>query len=235
MTLIKTLHAVASAVHVVSAILVAVFAGRLGWLIVNEFATAISHAIGFIIWSDWERTDKTVKRKQEWKKLEYTRRWIEYAVTAGLLEVAILDTDDVPLILTILTLNAVLQVFGWILDAREGMLFLLLIGFGLLGVEVSLIAFWSSKPVRTIVIYAVLYALFGVVQTLHKFNVLPYDEDHIYTLLSITTKVVLTWTLVAQERTDDSLEIWVNVVGFAVLLVGGILLWDNTGRRNRGV
>ena len=113
------------------------------------------------------------------------------------------------------------------------MLFLLFVGFGVLGVEVSLITYWSSKPVRTIVIYAFLYALFGVVQTLHKFNVLPYDEDHIYTLLSITTKVVLTWTLVAQERMDGALETWVNVVGFAVLLTGGILLRVNTGRKRR--
>lgn len=226
MTLIKTLHGVASITHIVSAILVVVFANRLGWLIANEFATAVSHAVGVYLW--W-----SCKDVNRCKQLEYTRRWIEYAVTAGLLEVAILDTDDVPRILTILTLNAVLQVFGWILDAREGMLFLLVVGFGVLGVEVSLIAYWSSKPVRTIVIYAFLYALFGVVQTLHKLKRLPYDEDHIYTLLSITTKVVLTWTLVAQERTDGPLETWVNVVGFAVLLVGGILLRVNTGRKRR--
>ena len=111
MTLIKTLHGVASITHIISAILVVVFANRLGWLIANEFATAVSHAIGVYLW--WSCKDVT-----RCKQLEYTRRWIEYAVTAGLLEVAILDTDDVPRILTILALNAVLQVFGWILDAR---------------------------------------------------------------------------------------------------------------------
>ncbi len=220
----KVLHGIATVVHILSAILVSQYAGQRAWLIANESATAFSHAVGYYIWT---------RKFPDNKVVEYTRRWIEYAVTAGLLEVAILGTSDVSRILAILTLNAVLQAFGWILDAREQLDWLLLLGFGVLGVEIALIALWSSEPWWTIVIYGFLYALFGVVQTLHKLNALPFDEDHIYTLLSITTKVVLTWTLVAHDRHDTALEISVNVVGAVVLLAGGIYLRKRTGRGSR--
>lgn len=224
------LHSVATLVHIISGILLTQYAAQRDWLIANEFLTAFSHFIGVVIWYDYSRFRTNI---DSYKVTEYTRRWIEYAFTAGLLEVAILNTDDAGQILTILTLNALLQVMGYLLDAYENTRGLLLVGFSTLAAEVSLIAMWSSEPRHTIAIYTVLYALFGIVQMLHIFDKLYYDEDHVYTVLSITTKLVLTWTLVAHDRNDSTLEISINTIGLIGLILAGFLLKPREGRLPR--
>ena len=221
----RTLHLIACFVHLCTALILSFYAQNRIWLILNEYLTFLSHAIGVVIWSDQNNQNKKVS--------EYTRRWLEYAITAGLLEIAILDTTNVPKILSILTLNAVLQLFGWILDHEKNFKYLLLMGFILLGVEITLVSYWSSEPARTIVVYGILYSLFGVVQTLHKFDMLPYDENNVYTLLSITTKTVLTWTLVSHDWNDETLE-WAISISFAVmLLISLAVLYEDPGRRLR--
>lgn len=224
------LHSVATLAHIISGILLTQYAAQRDWLIANEFLTAFFHLIGFVLWYDYSRFKSNI---ESYKVTEYTRRWTEYAFTAGLLEVAILNTDNAGQILTILTLNALLQLMGYLLDAYDGLQGLLIVGFATLAAEVSLIALWSSEPAYTIAIYAVLYALFGVVQTLHKSGDLYYDEDHVYTVLSITTKLVLTWTLVAHDRNDSTLEISINTIGLIGLILAGFLLKPREGRLPR--
>ena len=247
MTTTKNLHILATIAHIISGTILCFLAAQRGWLIANEFLTAFSHAIGIGISILYESNQDTNdipyqlldtpqnsnKNIDAYKKLEYTRRWIEYAVTAGLLEVAILRTDDVYQIVTILALNAVLQSYGWILDVEKKMRMLILFGFGVLAVEISFIASWSPEPWWTLLIYALYYSLFGLIQLLHVYDVLPFDEDHIYTLLSITTKIVLTWTLVSHDMEDMAMEVWVNCLGVFFLSLGAGLLWRRTGRQVR--
>lgn len=225
----RNLHIIAAAVHMISAVLLLATLTQRGWLIANEFSTCAAHVIGIYIW--------TYTNVNTRKKSEYRRRWIEYAITAGLLEVAILDTTDVGRITAILLLNAFLQLVGWIIDEKDEKYDRwFVIGFALLTVEIILIAVWSPEPVRTKIIYAVLYILFGVVQFLHKNGMLEtwgFDEDHIYTLLSITTKIILTWTLVAHDWNDQALEWSVVGVFLAVLLIGLYSVRDFKGRLPR--
>lgn len=205
------LHRIAASVHFVSATLLCIYANHLVWLIINEILTCLSHTIGIVIWTN--SNDKVA---------EYTRRWTEFAITAGLLEAAMLQ--GVPRIVTILTLNAVLQLYGFMLDRYRNLKYLLLAGFIVLAVEIGLIAEWTTQPVRTTVLFAVLYSFFGIVQLLHKYNALPYDEDHVYTVLSITTKIILTWSIVAHEWSDTTLEFSIIGTFGAFLLVSLALL-----------
>ena len=227
----RNLHIGATIVHIISTILIYIFANERTWLFVNEFCTFLSHIIGIIIWTQWTNDRDT----ERWKTAEYTRRWLEYGITAGLLEVAILGTEDISRILSILGLNACLQFIGWVLDRNNKWKILLLFGFLILAIEIVLISNWSKEPVRTIVIYGVLYSLFGVIQTLQKFDVLPYDEDHIYTLLSVSTKIILTWTLIAHDNNDEVMEWIIFGIFTSVFIVGAIVLYKqpDSNRRER--
>ena len=124
---------------------------------------------------------------------------------------------------------------GWVLDRNNKWKILLLFGFLILAIEIVLISNWSKEPVRTIVIYGVLYSLFGVIQTLQKFDVLPYDEDHIYTLLSVSTKIILTWTLIAHDNNDEVMEWIIFGIFTSVFIVGAIVLYKqpDSNRRER--
>lgn len=228
------LHVVATFLHFISATLLLVVAYDRGWLIANEWCTFASHMLGVILWARWAESKRPEETIDEWKIWEYTRRWSEYMITAGLLEVAILNTTDSSRITVILTLNFLLQLVGWLTEIVEYTFTLLFFGFVILGFEIGFISIWSSEPVHTKIIYAVLYTLFGVVQTLDKLHKLPFDPDHIYTLLSITTKLVLTWTIVAHDRNDPFLEWAVFTVAMVSLLWGGARLYiPLNGRSNR--
>lgn len=229
-----TLHLVAGTLHFISASLLLIFAHTRGWLIANEWSTCFSHFVGVVLWNRWMEQQEPMRYLNEWKLYESTRRWTEYMVTAGLLEVAILNTQESSQIVLILLLNAVLQIIGWLLDTYERNKILIPVGFVILGVQISLIALWSDEPTHTKIIYGVLYSLFGVVQTLDKFKKLPFDPDHIYTLLSITTKLILTWTIVAHDEDDLYLEWIIFSTAIVALIWGGALLYKPLdGRQNR--
>ena len=209
------LHIIAFIVHLISSVLLCLHAQNMVWLILNEILTCVSHAVGIAIWS--QSDDKVA---------EYTRRWIEYAITAGFLEVALLS-GNVPQTVAILTLNAVLQLYGWMLDKYKYK-YLLLAGFTVLISEIIIISQWTEQPTRTIVLFAGLYAMFGIVQTLQQYNMLPYDEDHVYTVLSITTKIILTWSIVAHDWGDETLEYTTITCFGTILVLAAFILYDKS-------
>lgn len=220
-----SLHALATIVHAVSASLLLGYASSQSWLIVNEFATMSFHFIGILIWTDVVAgvLDCLGSNAPRNKTLEFRRRWLEYILTAGLLEVALVQDASYLIWVLVLFLNLGTQVIGWITD-EEDMRELIPYGFLLLAAQILVVFFNTSEPWYTVVLFAILYALFGVVHVGKIDGWLNKDEDHVYTLLSITTKILLTWTIVAHERDDATLEWSVTASTLGGLFVGYWLL-----------
>lgn len=231
----KRLHAAACVVHFVSAVFVFLLQGRdqplkwtqfnvttvkeaailetfveairvdpviiVGW---NEALTCLSHGIACFLRVD----DLNVGGYS--RKSEYTRRWLEYAVTAGLLEVAVLiglGETNILVVLIVLLNNAALQCLGWSLDVNHSSVLPMISGFVLLGSIVLILSAHVANQIGLeiewaylVTIFSLFYASFGVHQTLYllveKYRK-RFDVDKIYVCLSLTSKIVLSWTFIA--------------------------------------
>ncbi len=173
----------------------------------NEVITAISHLIGlvgFFLYSDSMMADG--------RHLESIRRYIEYAVTAGLLEVALLvgmGSKSFYQVLFILLTNIAIQLMGYMSERtqdRMRQVYYSLGGFVLLAPSLIIIV-WNATLVSGMenvellaYTYLALYVLFG----LH--NLFDHvwaawrrmiDRDTGYNVLSIATKIGLSWMLIA--------------------------------------
>ena len=191
---------------------------------VNEVLTFVSHVVGSIF----------LACNLQAPVVEQRRRWVEYAVTAGILEISILvgyGVRDWFALLLVFCLNIGLQVSGGLsLDElrasfpgtsfyRQQRTLLLSQSVVFLGVQLAYTittALESATPgvgdtlVASSVLYAVFYASFGVVQTLShcapRFDA-RYDTPVFFVLLSVTSKLCLSWHAVhVQQLVQDVLR-----------------------------
>ena len=194
------------------------------WISANEGFTLFSHLIAvFYLWND-----------SEMKKYESLRRTIEYSLTAGILQVAlVMSTGSVALhdILFILIINVVMQILGHILDSQRTLL--LISGFMLLVAEIQYVILNSTHLegistgyyIAMGIFYAMFYIGFGLVK-LFK----PVHESEIYILMSVSSKVTLSWLLIGnifegfkelKHETDFSTIDWraiqILVIVFSVI------------------
>ena len=94
----------------------------------NELITALSHLTAVLLLIFQESVCINVENRAKGEEteeniyprpIEYNRRWIEYAITAGSLEIALALTvghHNVYILLSLLTLNAAQQMIGFVLD-----------------------------------------------------------------------------------------------------------------------
>lgn len=178
-----------------------------GLIFTNEVITAISHliaVIGFFLYTDSMMADN--------RHLESVRRYIEYAVTAGLLEVALLvgmGSNSFYQVLFILLTNVAIQLMGYMSERtqdRMRQIYYSIGGFVLLAPSVTIIV-WNATLVKGMervdelaYFYLALYALFGVhnlFDHIFAFWRNSIDRDTGYNVLSMATKIGLSWLLIA--------------------------------------
>ncbi|MAD24780.1 MAG: hypothetical protein CMO44_11490 [Verrucomicrobiales bacterium] len=178
-----------------------------GLIFTNEIITAVSHllgVIGFFLYTDAMMRDG--------RHLESVRRYVEYAVTAGLLEVALLvgmGSTSFYQVLFILLSNVAIQLMGYMSERtqdRMRQIYYSLGGFVLLAPSITVIV-WNATLVKGMerveelaYFYLALYVLFGVHNLFD--HVLPFwrnaiDRDTGYNILSVATKIGLSWLLIA--------------------------------------
>ena len=167
------------------------------WIAANEGFTFFSHIIALFL----------MPRANDLDDFERTRRTIEYSLTAGILQVAlVLGIGSVAIydVLMLLLLNVAVQLLGWLWDKTEDDFikpYLLGTAFGLLAVEIIYVI-GQSLNLKGInpggyitmgIFYAIFYLLFGLVKC---FKVLREHENEIYILMSVSSKVALSWILI---------------------------------------
>lgn len=169
------------------------------WIAGNEGITFFSHLLALgLMFLDPSKLDIFERR----------RRTIEYAFTAGILQVAlVLGVGSIALydVLWLLGVNIAIQLLGWLADQHKDVQnlrgWLLGIAFGLLSLEIFYVIMQSvnlngidSGPyVAMGVAYGVFYILFGVVKLIPAWE---RDQNEIYVLMSVTSKVALSWILI---------------------------------------
>lgn len=175
-------------------------------LIVNEAITAMSHLSGVIGFAFYRR-----QMVEDDRHLEVIRRYVEYAVTAALLEVVLyvlIGGRDFNLLLAIVLTNVVIQVLGYVLERTANVqrqVYLNLSGFALL--LVPIVSFLTAGALTegflaVSIYYTILYALFGLHSLLHILS--PawrqfVDKDAGYIVLGVAAKEILTWMAVALQ------------------------------------
>lgn len=214
-------------------------------LLVNEAITAISHVSGVVGFGLYPK-----RMVADGRHLEIIRRYVEYAITAAVLEVVIyvlVGGRDFNLLFAIVVTNVVIQILGYMLERtkiQQQQVYLNVSGFLLL--LIPIVSFLTVGPLETMflplaVYYSVLYALFGLHSLL---NILSeewrkmIDKDAGFLVLGVSTKEVLTWmavglqtklmaennvTLVSSlaDTVDvDSFLLWLPLLGIAVIVVG---------------
>ena len=146
------------------------------------------------------------------RHLESIRRYVEYAITAGLLEVALLvgmGSDNFYQVLFILLTNAAIQLMGYMSERtadRMRQIYYSVGGFILLAPAITIIV-WNAtlvegmERVRELAyFYTALYILFGLHNLFdHLFAMWRdnIDRDTGYNILSVATKIGLSWLLIA--------------------------------------
>ena len=167
----------------------------------NEIITAVSHligVIGFFLYTNAMMADG--------RHLESVRRYIEYAVTAGLLEVALLvgmGSKSFYQVLFILLTNVAIQLMGYMSERtqdRMRQIYYSIGGFVLLAPSLVIIV-WNATLVTGMerveelaYTYMALYILFGLhnlFDHIFAFWRNTIDRDTGYTVLSIATKIGL--------------------------------------------
>ena len=185
----------------------------------NETITAVSHLIAVLILAIVVR-DKDYESPDGYSvPYEYMRRWAEYAVTAGLLEVAIVagqGTREWFLIVYVLMGNVVIQGMGYLMDVAPSFRYkswFSVFGFLLLSVQIALIATNAANTtnasenqevwVRLAVLYGILYSWFGVNQVcVHYWEWYrkSFNGDMFFVFLSMSAYLYLSWSLIAEIR-----------------------------------
>ena len=212
-------------------------------LLVNEAVTAVSHLAGVIGFGFYRR-----QMVEDDRHAEVIRRYVEYAITAGLLEASLyvlIGGRDANLLLAIVITNAIIQLLGYMLERTANVqrqIYLNVAGFVLLVVPIVALvssAVLTEDFVSISVYYTVLYALFGVHSLLHILSKAWrdfIDKDAGYIVLGVAAKECLTWMAVAVQakRYEDygtkvkSVADYVDVEFFMMwfpIAVMGFILW----------
>ena len=148
---------------------------------------------------------------EDTRHLEIIRRYVEYAITAALLEVVLyllLGGQDVNLLLAIVLTNIVIQILGYMLERSQNVqrqVYLNVSGFVLLLVPIVSflsVSFQSNDFTGIAIYYSILYALFGVHSLMNVVS--PawrtfVDKDIGFIVLGSVTKEVLAWMAVALQ------------------------------------
>lgn len=161
------------------------------WISGNEALTFFSHLIAVFY----------LARSDEMRSYESLRRTIEYSFTAGILQVALVlsaGSITLPDMFFILLINGVMQ-FMILGMNKENRTLLMTCGFVLLAAEIQFVILNSMRLsgisldyfVLTGVMYALFYIGFGVLKLFDT----EY-EDEIYILMSVSSKVALSWLLI---------------------------------------
>jgi len=233
------------------------------WVAWNELITCVAHFVAIVIFCANRECCGIGPRT--W---ESGRRWFSYAITAGLLQVALLlSLRPSPLFVVVFLLvtNAVTQILGGFMVDQEptpsirgaylalsSLLFLAgAFAVGTASLRVTGLALESLvfSYGGLIAIYGIFYVSFAVAQMARQCDRScrcidnrerccdTFNADAVFALLSVTSKVVLSWTLIsivsvaAQETSDFTSEVdWRAVQIF--LLVASIMaiaggLWVN--------
>tara|TARA_B100000519_G_scaffold188470_1_gene186083 strand:- start:2917 stop:3804 length:888 start_codon:yes stop_codon:yes gene_type:complete len=203
-------------------------------LLVNEAVTAVSHLTGLLGFGLYRK-----QMVEDDRHLEVIRRYVEYAVTAAILEMTIyllVGGRDLNLLLAIVMTNVIVQVLGYMLERsknQQRQVYLNVSGFALLLVPV--VSFLTIGPLvegflALALYYTVLYALFGLHSLLHVLSQdwrTFIDKDLGFVVLGVATKEILTWMVVALQAklmvdhsvaTEDSLADYVDLDGFLLWL-----------------
>lgn len=215
----------------------------LSLLLVNEAVTAVSHFAGVIGFGFYRR-----QMVEDDRHAEVIRRYVEYAITAGLLEAALyvlIGGRDASLLLAIVITNAIIQLLGYMLERTANVqrqIYLNVAGFILLVIPVFTLlcsAVLTDGFLSLSVYYTVLYALFGLHSLLHVLSKTWrdfVDKDAGYIVLGVAAKECLTWMAVAVQakryvdhgETVKSVADYIDV-GFFLqwypIGVAGFILW----------
>lgn len=178
-------------------------------MVLNEILTAVAHAVGIAIYLSSAEENKS--------RYDSLRRWTEYTFTAFVVEAAILGAvgqTDIAVMIMVFVLNAVTQMMGRVIDVhmfekeKVHMAYFIvpIVAFlAIVGEVITSAAHSSPIPITGVVaLYAVLYTIFAIHQTLvymqydGRISFYTFNTDDVYILLSMTTKVVLAWNLVAR-------------------------------------
>jgi len=218
---------------------------------VNELLTAISHliAIGMLLF----HTSDEYKGKYQGRSRpeEYKRRWIEYGVTAGILEVGMLVGQgelNIVVLSMVLLANAAMQMIGWYNDATDPRdrsvvptINAFTIMFSIIIVFIIHAAGQTNDTLESLsygylaVVFALFYLSFGVHQILYMYLELDacgikavkyadcIDIDRIYVILGFTSKIVLSWTYIAISR-----QTWDELTGNEDFRIDKKVSWEAT-------
>jgi hypothetical protein len=213
------------------------------WIAANEGFTFFSHCIALCFLR---------KRLSEidLNEMELSRRTVEYMFTAGILQVAlVLGIGKIAIYdaIMLLLINACLQGLGWIQDQRDFpprlKPYILTAAFVLLAVEIQYVIFQTTNiegievgPYIVMgIFYAIFYLLFGFVKLIDSWK---KNENEIYILMSVTSKVALSWILIGntyagmeelgvESKPNDftdldwrTIQVFISVVSGLVLAVG---------------
>lgn len=177
------------------------------WVSINEALTCFSHAFAlYLLYGK--------KECKEVNNLEHGRRTIEYGFTAGILAVALVaNVGAVYLqdIIFLLGINVVIQGLGWIIhyeDDKNEINFMYMGAFLLLILEIAYVFIQTlnidSPDQFDMIFYQIMGIIFGVLYIsfgLVKFLVKNRDiQDEMYVIMSVTTKVVLSWIIISNTH-----------------------------------
>ena len=226
------------------------------WVSINEGLTCFSHAIALYLLYGKEPSEEV-------NKLEHGRRTVEYSFTAGILAVAlVLSVGSIFLqdLLFILGINLVIQGLGWLIhyegDKRE-INFMYMGAFLLLALEIVYVllqtyniaypddfdlGFYQAMGI----IFGILYISFGLV----KFFVKNRDiQDEMYVIMSVSTKVILSWIIIANTHQGfidlfdmvpvgvhdldwRAIELYLTII-LLIVMVGGLFYVYTRERKKR--
>lgn len=196
------------------------------WIFFNEVLTALSHyiSIGYYFFYD-----KRPLKDNTNHNFELVRRTVEYSVTSGILQVAlVLGVSDIALhdAIFIFVINAVIQMLGYYIekimeksmDMKDIGSRLFFPAFVLLGAEIAYVNILLYNVDSSGFTNSIFYSLIGITYTLFYMafglvKLVDIDkniEDEIYIILSVTCKISLSWLLISNtysryfELCDDS-------------------------------
>lgn len=218
---------------------------------VNELLTAISHLIAICLLLFHTPDEIRGIYRGRSRPEEYRRRWIEYAFTAGFLEVGMLVGQgelNVVVLGMVLLANAAMQMIGWYNDATEPssrsvipsinaftIMFSIIIVFIIHAVGQTNNTLESLSYGYLAVVFAIFYLSFGVHQILYMYLELDacgikavkyadcIDIDRIYVILGFTSKIVLSWTYIAISR-----QTWDELTGNEEFRIDKKVSWEAT-------
>ena len=226
------------------------------WVSINEGLTCFSHAIALYLLYGKEPSE-------EINNLEHGRRAVEYSFTAGILAVAlVLSVGSIFLqdLLFILGINVVIQGLGWLIhyeDDKREINFMYMGAFLLLALEIVYVLLQTYNIAHPDdfdlgfyqamgIIFGILYISFGLV----KFFVKNRDiQDEMYVIMSVSTKVILSWIIIANTHQGfidlfDMVPVGVHDLDWRVIelylavillivMVGGLFYVYNRERKKR--